>query len=63
MFKPRSGDLLTVHGHRVMPGRLTHDPASGARHLLDVYMELDDMMARRRVLAGTRKPIPAQELS
>ncbi len=63
VFKTRSGDLLTVHGHRVMHGRLTYDPASGARHLQDVYMEFDDMMARRRVLAGTHKPIPAQELS
>jgi len=63
VFKTRSGDLLTVHGHRVMHGRLTYDPTSGARHLQDVYMEFDDMMARRRVLAGTHKPIPAQELS
>lgn len=63
VFKTRSGDLLTVHGHRVMHGRLTYDPASGARHLQDVYMEFDDLMARRRVLAGTHKPIAAQELS
>ncbi|MDQ6933888.1 MAG: TauD/TfdA family dioxygenase [Actinomycetota bacterium] len=58
-FKASSGDLLTVHGHRVMHGRLSFDPTSGARHLQDVYMEYDDLMARRRVLLGTHKPIPA----
>jgi gamma-butyrobetaine dioxygenase len=58
-FKASSGDLLTVHGHRVMHGRLSFDPTSGARHLQDVYMEYDDLMARRRVLLGTHKPMPA----
>ncbi|MGH3502629.1 MAG: TauD/TfdA family dioxygenase [Nocardioidaceae bacterium] len=61
-FKTENGDLLTVHGHRVMHGRLTYDPASGARHLQDVYMEFDDLMARRRVLAGEHKPMAAQEV-
>jgi alpha-ketoglutarate-dependent taurine dioxygenase len=61
-FKTRSGDLLTVHGHRVMHGRLAFDPTSGARHLQDVYMEYDDLMARRRVLAGTHIPAPATEV-
>ncbi|MGB3828508.1 MAG: TauD/TfdA family dioxygenase [Ornithinimicrobium sp.] len=63
VFRTRNGDLLTVHGHRVMHGRLPYDPASGARHLQDAYMEFDDLMARRRVLAGTHKPLPAQELA
>jgi alpha-ketoglutarate-dependent taurine dioxygenase len=58
-FKTRSGDLLTVHGHRVMHGRLAFDPASGDRHLQDVYMEYDDLMARRRVLMGSHVPAPA----
>ena len=58
-FKMSSGDLLTVHGHRVMHGRLSFDPASGARHLQDVYMEYDDLMARRRVLLGTHRPLSA----
>lgn len=58
-FRTGNGDLLTVHGHRVMHGRLPYDPASGARHLQDVYMEFDDLMARRRVLAGTHKPLAA----
>jgi len=58
-FRTRSGDLLTVHGHRVMHGRLAFDPASGDRHLQDVYMEYDDLMARRRVLMGGHVPAPA----
>ena len=58
VFKTRNGDLLTVHCHRVLHGRLAFDPASGARHLQDVYMEFDDLMARRGVLAGTHKPRP-----
>ncbi len=59
-FKTASGDLVTVHGHRVMHGRLPFDPASGERHLQDVYMEYDDLMARRRVLLGQHKPVSAQ---
>ncbi len=59
-LKTSSGDLLTVHGHRVMHGRLPFDPASGERHLQDVYMEYDDLMARRRVLLGQHKPVSAQ---
>lgn len=59
-FKTTSGDLLTVHGHRVMHGRLPFDPDSGERHLQDVYMEYDDLMARRRVLLGHHKPVSAQ---
>jgi gamma-butyrobetaine dioxygenase len=55
-FAASSGDLLTVHGHRVLHGRLPFDPASGARHLQDVYMEYDDLMARRRVLLGGHQP-------
>lgn len=58
-FKTSNGDLLTVHGHRVLHGRLAFDPASGARHLQDVYMEYDDLMARRRVLLGTHRPLSA----
>ncbi len=59
-FKTSSGDLLTVHGHRVMHGRLPFDPTSGERHLQDVYMDYDDLMARRRVLLGQHKPLSAQ---
>lgn len=60
-FKAQTGDLLTVHGHRVMHGRLSFDPRSGARHLQDVYMEYDDLMARRRVLSGIHIPAPATQ--
>lgn len=59
VFKAVDGDLLTLHGHRVLHGRLPYDPASGARHLQDVYMEWDDLMARRRVLRGEHRPLPA----
>jgi gamma-butyrobetaine dioxygenase len=59
VFKAVDGDLLTLHGHRVLHGRLPFDPESGARHLQDVYMEWDDLMARRRVLRGEHRPLPA----
>lgn len=58
-FRAVGGDLVTVHGHRVLHGRLPFDAASGARHLQDVYMEWDDLMARRRVLRGEHLPLPA----
>lgn len=58
-FATHDGDLITVHGHRVLHGRLPYDPASGARHLQDVYMEWDDLMAKRRVLRGEHIPASA----
>ena len=60
VFRSRAGDLLTVHSHRVLHGRLPYDPASGERHLQDVYMEFDDFLARRRVLRGEHKPLAAE---
>ena len=59
VFKTVSGDLVTVHGHRVLHGRLAFDADSGARHLQDTYMEFDDLMDRLNVLTGTHKPIPS----
>ncbi|MER5672023.1 TauD/TfdA family dioxygenase [Pseudonocardia alni] len=59
-FKCDDGDLVTVHSHRVLHGRLPYDPSSGARHLQDVYMEFDDLLARRRVLRGEHLPTAAQ---
>ncbi|CAA9284823.1 MAG: hypothetical protein AVDCRST_MAG54-3930, partial [uncultured Actinomycetospora sp.] len=59
-FMSHDGDLITVHGHRVMHGRLPFKPASGARHLQDVYMEFEDLTARARVLRGAHQPLPAQ---
>lgn len=50
--KAEAGDMLTVHNHRVLHGRLAYDPSSGHRHLQDLYMEWDDVMAKRRVLRG-----------
>jgi alpha-ketoglutarate-dependent taurine dioxygenase len=58
-FATATGDLLTVHGHRVLHGRMAFDPESGARHLQDVYMEYDDLMARLAVLSGTHRPTPS----
>lgn len=55
-YKARSGDLITVHGHRVLHGRLAFDPASGRRHLQDVYMEYDDLIDRHLVLTGQHIP-------
>ncbi len=57
VFKAADGDLVTVHGHRVLHGRLPFEPGTGERHLQDVYMEYDDLMARRRVLLGIHKPL------
>lgn len=59
VFRANDGDLLTLHGHRVLHGRLPFEAGSGARHLQDVYMEWDDLMARRRVLRGEHRPVPA----
>lgn len=63
VFKARNGDLLTVHGHRVLHGRMPFTPGTGARHLQDVYMEFDDFLAKRRVLLGIHKPVPSGRLS
>ena len=51
-LKAQSGDMLTLHNHRVLHGRKAFDPLSGRRHLQDLYMEWDDVMAHRRVLRG-----------
>jgi gamma-butyrobetaine dioxygenase len=59
VFRSNTGDLLTVHSHRVLHGRKSFDPQSGARHLQDVYMEYDDLMDRLNVLSGTHKPVPS----
>jgi gamma-butyrobetaine dioxygenase len=59
VFRSNTGDLLTVHSHRVLHGRKSFDPLSGARHLQDVYMEYDDLMDRLNVLSGTHKPVPS----
>jgi len=50
--KAQRGDMLTIHNHRILHGRLAYDPGSGRRHLQDLYMEWDDVMSKRRVLRG-----------
>lgn len=55
-IKAQSGDLMTIHNHRVLHGRRAYDPASGRRHLQDLYMEWDDVMSKRRVLRGHLPP-------
>ena len=57
VYRAADGDLVTVHGHRVLHGRLPFSPGTGERHLQDVYMEFDDFVARSRVLAGTHLPL------
>lgn len=43
-FRLDSGDLLMVHGHRVLHGRTGFEENSGPRHLQDIYFEYDDVM-------------------
>ncbi len=43
-FRLDAGDLLVVHGRRVLHGRSAYDPTSGSRHLQDVYFEFDDLI-------------------
>lgn len=43
-FRLNSGDLLMVHGHRVLHGRTEFNPGTGVRHLQDIYFEYDDVM-------------------
>jgi gamma-butyrobetaine dioxygenase len=50
--KALSGDMLTIHNHRIPHGRMAYDPRSDDRHLQDLYMEWDDVMAKRRILRG-----------
>ena len=51
-IKALSGDMVTIHNHRILHGRTAYDPRSGDRHLQDLYMEWDDVMAKRRLLRG-----------
>ncbi|MEL7157684.1 MAG: TauD/TfdA family dioxygenase, partial [Actinomycetota bacterium] len=51
-FRLKAGDLLVVHGHRVLHGRTAYDPTTGARHLQDVYFEFEDLINRLYRLRG-----------
>ncbi|MFV0457842.1 MAG: TauD/TfdA family dioxygenase [Actinomycetales bacterium] len=55
-FRAKAGDLITVHGHRVLHGRRSFDPTTGARWLQDAYLEYDDLMDRLLVLQGRHIP-------
>ncbi len=42
-FRLSAGDLLMLHGHRMLHGRTAFSPASGVRHLQDIYFDFDDV--------------------
>jgi len=46
----RPGDLVVFHNRRVLHGRDAFDPGHGHRHLLGLYVDVDDWRSRRRVL-------------
>lgn len=52
-FRLESGDMLVVHGHRMLHGRSEYRPSTGARHLQDVYFEYEDMINQLHVLGGS----------
>lgn len=54
-FRLDSGDLLMVHGHRMLHGRAAFNPGTGVRHLQDIYFDFDDVaneLYRRRQIAA-----------
>ena len=42
-FRMAEGDLLLLHGHRILHGRTAYEPSTGHRHLQDVYFEFEDL--------------------
>ena len=53
-FRLAAGDLMIVHGHRILHGRHEYDPTTGARHLQDVYFEFDDLVNRLHRMEGVK---------
>ncbi len=51
-FRMNGGDLMLVHGHRVMHGRSAFSATTGQRHLQDTYFEFDDLAAQAARLGG-----------
>ncbi len=51
-FRLEGGQLLLVDAHRVLHGRAEFAPASGARHLQDVYFDSDDLRNELARLRG-----------
>ncbi len=43
-FRMDAGDLMLLHGHRVLHGRTMFDPSTGGRHLQDIYFEFEDLV-------------------
>jgi len=44
------GNMAVVNNHRVLHGRKSFDSAVGNRHFQQVYMEMDDLLGRIRML-------------
>ena len=49
-FRTENGDMLLVHGHRILHAREAYDSRSGPRHLQDTYFEFDDIAAAAALL-------------
>ena len=49
-FRMENGDMLLVHGHRILHAREAYDSRSGPRHLQDTYFEFDDIAAAAALL-------------
>ncbi len=52
VFRLDTGDLMLLDNHRVLHGRRAFRPQTGARHLQDVYFELEDLINHGEVLAN-----------
>lgn len=49
-FRLNTGDIMVTNNLRVMHGRNSYDPNTGARHLQLSYMDFDDVLSRIRML-------------
>lgn len=57
------GDLLALHNHRVLHGRTAFElGAHGRRRLLGCYLDIEDLLSRRAVLARHHPPSPSAVL-
>ena len=50
-FRLSAGDTLFVNGYRVLHARSAYQP-DGARHLQDVYFEMDDVLGHLDRMSG-----------
>ena len=53
IVKVRPGEMMVVNNHRILHGRKEFRPETGGRHFQQVYMEVDDLLGRIRVLRQT----------